>query len=402
MGIKRMLARMLATRVARREGILRQLGKQPETLANILSHGGYAPIPGEPPKTPWPAAWVDRSDARAAETKGHLLQWLDAKAPLQPSDFRRRLSEQQVLELLTEKALFRHIQDNLELVVRALTENPEQLARLAQSETLQVAMCQQWAFRNSIRAFRQDEIMSGLSFRAPAAVVSYPRSGSNFLQSILTHSSGLNNQSIYGRKVKFTARDFTLSVKSHAPTPEYLAGEFPRKVERPEQPERIILLLRDPRDVMISFYEYTQAQRGVQIPQGTFLTGVCYFYASFIDPESERRVERGPLSVLDAYKKHIETWVAQRPAGLSCLEVRYETLQTDPERGFGEVFRYLNLDCPLAKAYLPVKVSQYDETRKDRGTAEAWRKHGEQYRELLDGVEAHLRDEIALLGYRPA
>ena len=241
------------------------------------------------------------------------------------------------------------------------------------------------------------ERLSVVDYTLPAVVVSFPRTGSNYLQSILMHSSSTHNISIYSQNP--SGFKPLLSVKSHALSPEYLQDEYERLMEREHLPEKILLMKRDPRDVMISFYEYTQKQRGVKISQDDFLEEVCFFYASTIDKTNSRRVETAPLNIVGAYKKHIRQWFSERPEGLDVLELCYEDLVEKSEKTFERALRYLELDVPVAKEFLDVKVSLYSEEDRNRGIAYGWQHTGKRYASLVKKVESLLADEIKLLGY---
>ena len=253
------------------------------------------------------------------------------------------------------------------------------------------------ALKQRLRFLHAEKIASGFPYPLPAAVVSFLRSGSNFLQSVLTHSSGLSNRSIYGEFREETK--VLLTVKSHALSPEYLFGEFERLVGDPPRPARIVLIQRDPRDVMISFYEYTQFNRKTVIRQEDFLDDICFFYASTIDPGSKRTVDKSPTSVLQAYQKHVRRWFIERPDDLDCLVVTFEELSSDPERAFGTVFEYLDLDCSLASEFLEVKVSQYSQEKRARARAGGWKEDYAAYKTLVDAVNEELNEEIKILGY---
>ena len=106
------------------------------------------------------------------------------------------------------------------------------------------------------------------------------------------------------------------------------------------------------------------------------------------------------MSVLQAYKKHVQEWFAEKPALSNCLIVKYEDLVTTPDEGFQRIFDFLDLDCPLAKEFLTLEVSLYDDTRRHRAKAAAWKGHAEEYRVLLDATCTKLSDEMHMLGYQ--
>lgn len=252
-------------------------------------------------------------------------------------------------------------------------------------------------FRDNLRLLEGVERASKLPYLRPAVVVCYPRSGSNFMQSILIHSTGMQNVSIYTNDPG--SYDPLLTVKSHALSPDYLRDEYERLLKIDALPERIILIKRDPRDVMISFYEYTQKQRETTISQEEFLEKICFFYASTIDKTYSRHVDKAPMSILDAYKKHVQEWFIDRPSSVDALEIAYEDLVLHPRETFRTTLDYLDLDLPVAESYLDVKVSQYSDARRTRGVAYNWMHSDGQYAILLEGVERLLSKEIKALGY---
>ena len=278
-----------------------------------------------------------------------------------------------------------------------LEEHPEVVRTLSLHEEIVKHFLSNYEFRENLRILHGIERASKLPYTRPAVVVSYPRSGSNFVQSILTHSSGMRNVSIYGEGPG--SLDPLLTVKSHALSPAYLQDEFLRLLNMEDAPERIVLIKRDPRDVMISFYEYTQKQRDVEISQEEFLKDVCFFYASTIDKTNSRNIDKAPMNILDAYKKHIRAWFTDRPASLNVHEIAYEELVLHPLDQFRETLDYLDLNLPVAESFLDVKVSLYSDKRSKRGQAMGWRSSQEKYAVLLEGVHRLLADEIDSLGY---
>jgi hypothetical protein len=278
-----------------------------------------------------------------------------------------------------------------------LNERPELLKDILKDLNIHESTVDETDFNDEQLVMDGAERLNALSYSLPAVVVSFPRTGSNYLQSILMHSSGTHNISIYSQNPSAFAP--LLSVKSHALSPEYLQDEYERIMEREYLPEKILLIKRDPRDVMISFYEYTQKQRGVHIDQNDFLEEVCFFYASTIDKLNSRRVETAPLNIVDTYKKHIRQWFSERPEGLDVLELCYEDLVEKSEKTFERALRYLELDVPVAKEFLGVKVSLYSEEDRNRGIAYGWQHTGKHYASLVKKVESLLADEIKFLGY---
>jgi hypothetical protein len=241
--------------------------------------------------------------------------------------------------------------------------------------------------------------MQHLSYATPSYLISYPRSGSNFLQSVVQGSSGLRCRSVYA--FPHVQPQYILSLKSHALSFGHLLDEISRLVPDAPPPQKLVVLFRDPRDVMVSFYEFLQVRKDVQIPQVDFLEGVSYFYATYKDRDMAlaRRSEYAPISIAESYRKHVRNWVVEPPNDLDCLTVRYEDLVLSPEIEFQRIFDFLELDCALAAATLADKVSLYSEGSRPRGEPHGWRTCEDQYPDLLARVRTMLNYEIGVLGY---
>ena len=238
--------------------------------------------------------------------------------------------------------------------------------------------------------------MKRVNYSLPTYLMSFPRSGSNFLQSIIEKSSGLRCRSMYD---KFqSSSNYFLSLKSHAHSYEYLLDEIKHLLADAPKPSKLILLYRDPRDVMISYYEYTQVQQNTQIEQRAFLDTDDYFLAALL----LRHVGDKLLSVRKAYKKHINSWfVEPLPEHLDCLVVKYENLIQEPQKEFQRIFDFLELRCSLAEQFLDVKVSLFSSELRQRGRAYGWKDSVSRYNTLLQEVNDVLRDEMIAIGYQP-
>jgi hypothetical protein len=215
---------------------------------------------------------------------------------------------------------------------------------------------------------------------------------------MIEKSSDLLCRSLYGRL--FHSPHYFLSLKSHAISHVCLLDEIEQLLARIPKPSKLILLCRDPRDVMISYYEYTQVQKNIQINQGKFLNSSDYFLETIIKRERFRRVKYKLLSVSQAYKQHVRSWFAEPlPEHLDCLVVKYENLVQEPQKEFQRVFNFFELKCSLAKQFLDEKVSLYSSEPRYRGQVYGWKNNVSHYRVLLKIVNSTLWDEITELGY---
>lgn len=237
-----------------------------------------------------------------------------------------------------------------------------------------------------------------ITYSLPTYLVSFPRSGSNFLQFIVSKSTGLHCHSIYGRNIDLPEN--TLSIKSHSISYKYLLDEIDRLLPSVAHPTKLILLMRDPRDVVISFYEYTQATKNIQINQDEFINNYDFFLAAPIDKECKRKIEYAPISVGQAYKKHLNQWFLNTfPKKSESLIIRYENLLFHPNKEFEKIFNFLGLKCSMAEQYLNMKVSLYSNESRNRGQAYGWKMYYKKYESLIETTNLLLEKELNSFGY---
>ena len=300
-------------------------------------------------------------------------------------------------KILAGDRAFHKILNNEELLNKILGDSRCHSA-ISNANTLNKTRANEKPLSEQQQLLSEDEIKS-LGYSLPSYLVGFPRSGTNFLQSVLEGSSGLLCRSLYGPPK--TKQNNILSLKSHTPSYEFLLDEIGRFAPDFGTPDKFILIIRDPRDVFISFYEFVQSTKGLSITQSEFIHEVCYFFSTFEDRHkvNSRKLEFAPLSIFDAYKKHIDSWLINRPPSIDCHIVKYEDLVLSPESEFQRIFNYLNLDCSLEKERLKLKVSQYSKTSRKRGVIAGWRNCQDEYGVLISSINNELKKEIKILGY---
>ena len=180
-------------------------------------------------------------------------------------------------------------------------------------------------------------------------IISYPRSGNTWLVNSLKDYLGAQraevgesvyagdrlrvNQSMYLSMAREYRPDLPIGIKTHMVPSEFLdAGCIPSK---------IIYLLRDPRDVMISYYFY---QKG-------FIEG---------NEKKARNFDQEDFSVflrdnLADYKAHLEDW---RNSGHEIRVVRYEEMKNAYEAVLESIRSYLQL--PVRMPTYEVKAKYVD------------------------------------------
>jgi hypothetical protein len=175
-------------------------------------------------------------------------------------------------------------------------------------------------------------------------------------------------------------------------------------------PEKIIYLKRDPRDVMISLYEFACFNHQREFALDEFLVMNYYYVAN---PPGVRGVKNiyylpGPeaCTVEEAFHLYHQSHLhaPQHESPVETLTLSYEEMVEDPQNAFDRAFAFLDLDCPLNPEFIQLKVSLYSDSTRKRGIAYGWRQPEtqEHYAPLLEQVNARLNDQIVSLGYDQA
>lgn len=237
-------------------------------------------------------------------------------------------------------------------------------------------------------------------------LLSFPRSGSNFLQNVIkSNCKTIHCTSAYANGVFLRAQSL---LKSHAVDEALLLAELRGTWNRHAPRSGTIVLTRDPRDLMISYYDFLQTVFAGEITPETLFeydfnwikdewrsrkkTDIVNKYEDRIDPPSE------VFTVLDAYKGWHQSWIAPAPDP-NWLRVRYEDLIQHPQDSFNAIFDYLNLPKPDTFAGLTTFVSLHGDSARTRGKAQGWRTAPDMYRPILDKTSDGLAGQIADMGY---
>jgi hypothetical protein len=167
-------------------------------------------------------------------------------------------------------------------------------------------------------------------------VASYPRSGNAWLAFVALELAG--RQPTFD-SVRFEVPDAGVhSRTSRAPSLVPGGGRFV-KTHEPYQPayRRAIHLVRDPRDVALSFFRYLQRHGELVVqPSDDVSASFDRYLDAFI---------AGRLSPHGTWQSHLESWLrAERSGRAQVLRVRYEDLRADPVAQIGRVAGWLKFD----------------------------------------------------------
>lgn len=251
--------------------------------------------------------------------------------------------------------------------------------------------------------FSECETDSGLISDKKSFVVSFPRSGSNFLQACLRVQCGLSASSLYKPNHDFQNVN---NLKSHAISPEYLRDEIGFICEHNFNPAHIYLLKRDPRDTMISFYEFFLSRDQGTVLQRDFLD-IDWFLAfqRSSGPNAHlRSTHHFPLSICDAFKIMASKWFTDTNPipDIPVAVIKYEDFVNDRRQTLLSILEdhgcsSTNLDYDAEVGL----VSTYSNEKRKRGAAYGWKEDSvfQKYRTLVTETERLLENEIKLLDY---
>jgi hypothetical protein len=125
--------------------------------------------------------------------------------------------------------------------------------------------------------------------------------------------------------------------------------------------KRIIYIVRDPRDVFISYYEF-QLKRRVISDDCTLEEFLPRFMESGIEPK------------IGSWRDHVVSWTATRAGSDNFLLLRYEDMIADARKESTEIASFLGLDCSPDRIAQAVELSTADRMRKlEQEQARQWK-----------------------------
>ncbi|MCI0564911.1 MAG: sulfotransferase domain-containing protein, partial [Nitrososphaera sp.] len=112
--------------------------------------------------------------------------------------------------------------------------------------------------------------------------------------------------------------------------------------------QRAIYMVRDGRDALVSFYHYSTTRRGKEMTFDEFL----------------RRYERGAYGY--SWHRHLESWLNEAKVNLGkrLVIVRFEDLNSDPERGLQSVCQFLGLATDASILKIAVKAASVENMKR--------------------------------------
>jgi hypothetical protein len=234
---------------------------------------------------------------------------------------------------------------------------------------------------------------------APVTLLaSFPRSGSNFVQKTLDQNTKrLKSASIYaqGRVSKQP-----IFLKSHANTTGQARNELQALWDYRGEIEETFALTRDPRDVLISSFDFVSHRIGRPVDPEVFLS--YDYYHSFFPPTEAaiiRAQQMRPLNIIQAYRAWVRHWITNRHAAGTVKLLRFEDLVAAPQTAFKPLFETFDQPMPDTLKGLDQKTAQYGDSPSDRAIAGGWRNAPALYAPIIETVSKNLAPEIEAIGY---
>lgn len=229
-------------------------------------------------------------------------------------------------------------------------------------------------------------------------LIAFPRSGGHFLQNVIDkNTSGIFCATIYAQEAMMRKR---MNLKSHALNMGDVRLEL-RAIWEIERPKfNPIILMRDPRDIFLSMYDYIWKKRKIKIDPKVFLDSDYYWY--FFEPEqisTIRASQTDAISMIDAYKMWHRNWVAPIAQPPNSLCVKYEDLVNDPFTVFSLIFSHIGEEMPKDLQALDQMVAQAGASQRTRAEPQGWRNAPQMYTPIISAVSSALKNELSEMGY---
>lgn len=182
-------------------------------------------------------------------------------------------------------------------------------------------------------------------------IVSYPRSGNTWTRFLI------------GNLVHIDAPVTFANVESLVPEIYLFPDRILRQLRRPRilkshecfdpRYRIIIYIVRDPRDVAVSYYHYAIKRGWIE---DTY--SISDFVPRFMSGEFDVRAKWAA-----AWDDHVMSWISMRQGRPGFLLLRYEDMVRAPENALSEIAHLLRLNAPPDRLARAVQLSSADHMR---------------------------------------
>lgn len=188
-------------------------------------------------------------------------------------------------------------------------------------------------------------------------IISYPRSGSTwtrFLVANLAHPE---------ETVTFANLDRILPATAVASRRQLKKASRPRILKShnyyDHRYQRVVYVVRDPRDVVLSEYRFNLKGRGIEDGYP-----IERFVARFVN---------GEIGDYGSWKENVASWIATRGDSSDFLLLRYEDMVTDTAREVAKVAAFLGINASPERIASAVEKSSADKMRAmEKKESETW------------------------------
>lgn len=204
----------------------------------------------------------------------------------------------------------------------------------------------------------------------------FPRTGTHWIMNVVEKSSGMKTYSIQERRITPDDKNICI-LKIHARNKIIARAKALWLLPPHDFGGKYIYVYRDPRDAIISLYEFYKNAKGL----------------TSLEPEDFLKL----YDPIRQYRWEINAWVLKNPKDV--LSIKYEDLKANPIEGFRNIFDYLDINAPLKPECIHEKVLTINSKNRPRATAYGWQHCPPEYQGIIDSVNKNLCREIKLLGY---
>lgn len=180
-------------------------------------------------------------------------------------------------------------------------------------------------------------------------LVSFPRSGNTWTRFLICNLMDPDNP------VSFAELESRIPEIYDVTDRELRAFPRPRIIKSHESFEprykKVIYIVRDPRDVLLSYYEFQLKRRVI-----TESCSLEEFVPRFMDSEFEPKT--------GSWRDHVLSWIATRKDQPNFLLLRYEDMIANTHQESAKIAAFLGLDTSPERTARAVELSSADRMRK--------------------------------------